>query len=280
MSSYKKPIIASIKTVFEFISNIPFLGKNLNSLSCIYSEVYSGFSYDFRKNGELAIIKALPSIVGASKPVIFDVGANVGDWTNLLKQFLPNADVHCFEISPKTFANLKKNTAQLSDIHLNNFGLSDKEGEMVFTDFGENNGGNTLVGNPSFCHRDNAQKSSAILTTGDAYVSKNNVQRIDFLKMDVEGWEYFVLKGFGEFLDPKNISVMQFEYGYAHADVHTLMRDFYNLLAPKGYAIGRLCKNGVDFSPFHFSLNDFKSGPNFVACSPELFEKLSCFSHR
>jgi hypothetical protein len=44
-----------------------------------------------------------------------------------------------------------------------------------------------------------------------------------------------------------------------------LMRDFYKLFNEYGYAIGRLTKKGVSFEPWNYKMNDFKSGPNYIA---------------
>ena len=111
------------------------------------------------------------------------------------------------------------------------------------------------------------------------YCKTNNIKSIDFLKIDVEGSEHMVLEGFTDLLSKKAIKVIQFEYGYANADVHFLMRDFFKFFERFGYIIGKLIKNGVIFSDFDYKLNDFNSGPNFVAIRNDdiqLKELISC----
>lgn len=49
------------------------------------------------------------------------------------------------------------------------------------------------------------------LTTGEKYALANDLNHVDFLKIDVEGMDYRVLQGFGRSL--KNIDVIQFEFG-------------------------------------------------------------------
>src|SRR5690606_34205235 len=62
-----------------------------------------GYSYDFDRNGERRLLEVLASV-----PVrtVFDVGANVGDWSLAAAQALPLATIHCFELSPRTFKTL------------------------------------------------------------------------------------------------------------------------------------------------------------------------------
>lgn len=91
------------------------------------------------------------------------------------------------------------------------------------------------------------------------------IESIDILKIDVEGADHLVLKGFSKILEKNNIRLIQFEYGYTHGDAKFLMRDFYELFEGYGYIVGRLTKKGVKFEDWHYKMNDFKSGPNYVA---------------
>ena len=103
------------------------------------------------------------------------------------------------------------------------------------------------------------------LESGDSYCKRNNIKEIDILKIDVEGAEHLVLKGFSDMLSEGAIKAIQFEYGYTHADAKFLIKDFYKLLKGYDYLIGPLKPSGVLFMDFDYALNDFKSGPNYVA---------------
>jgi hypothetical protein len=63
----------------------------------------------------------------------------------------------------------------------------------------------------------------------------------------------------------KRIRALQFEYGYTNGDNNFLMRDFYDLLNEHGFILGPLKPNGVWFMDFDYGMNNFNSGPNFVA---------------
>ncbi len=224
---------------------------------------YEGFSYSFRDNGEERLLDTLSEI---NVKTVFDVGANIGGWTEIASLKFNSAKVHSFEISQATFNSLQKKHGSNKRIFLNNFGLSDRQGEFEYKDYGENSGVNSLIMDADF-HDQYISPTlvKAVLETGNEYCKKNSIHEIDFLKIDVEGAEHLVLSGFSDLLEVGAIKVIQFEYGYTHADAKFLIKDFYKLLEKYGYAIGPLKPNGVIFMDFDYALNDFNSGPNFVA---------------
>jgi FkbM family methyltransferase len=222
----------------------------------------NNFSYDFHKNGERELIFKLKSINPA---VVLDVGANIGEWTKIALNSFPSASIHCFELSNSTYGNLIKNIKN-PRAHLHNFGLSSNEGTFQYKDYGENSGVNTLLLNATYHDaRTSPKLKQGILNTGDRFCRSNGIDFVDFLKIDVEGAEHYVLLGFEDMLKKRAIRLIQFEYGYTNGDSKFLMRDFYELFCDCGYKVGRIRKDGVTFEDWNYRLNDFKSGPNYVA---------------
>ena len=248
------------KYIFRAIFN-PLYG--LYILAKKYIIRYEGFSYSFKKNGEEYL---LDKLISSDIKTVFDVGANIGNWTEIAHKKFSNSTIHAFEISEKTFKVLKRRYQDNSQIVLNNFGLSDKSGEFEYKDYGKNSGVNSLILDSDF---HDFQIKSKILKTmidiGDEYCLNNNVHSIDFLKIDVEGAEHLVLGGFTNLLKSGKIKVIQFEYGYTHADAKFLIKDFYKLFNSFEYVLGPLKPSGVIFMDFDYALNDFNSGPNYVA---------------
>ena len=246
----------------------------LYKLSKSYIRTYEGFSYRFAKNGEARLLRKLRDF---NIQTVFDVGANVGDWSEIAVSNFPNAKVHAFELSEDTFENLAKSAAA-HGFKANNFGLSDQEMEITYKDYGADSTVNTIVGNADF----HDQKMPATIktgkvSTGDNYCETNDIQFIDILKIDVEGAEHMVLAGFEKMLSERRVAVIQFEYGFVNGDANFLMKDFYRLFEKWGYAVGPLKPRGVIFGDFEYRLNNFNSGPNFIAVSndrPDLVEAL------
>ncbi len=233
---------------------------------------YEGFSYRFSRNGEARLLRQL-SRVGIK--TVFDVGANIGDWGVIAVAHFRGADIHAFELSEETFLQLEK-TAKEHEFKANNFGLSDQETEIRYKDYGAGSTVNTIVGGADFHDaRIDAREKLGRVTTGDIYCANNGIDHIDLLKIDVEGAEHMVLAGFEKMLAERRIDVVQFEYGFVNGDAHFLMKDFYRLFEAHGYSIGPLKPHGVIFGAFDYRLNNFNSGPNFVAVSnsrPDLIE--------
>lgn len=228
-----------------------------------YVRWVDGFSFDFGKNGEAFLLKQLGQI---NPETVLDIGANVGNWSQEALSALPGTRIHAFELSQSTYATLSKRFAEDSRVQVNNFGLADTQGAINYKDYGPDSTVNTiLMKNILFDQSRSWQTQTATLTTGDQYCAEQSVDFIDFLKIDVEGAESRVLKGFEGMLAAAKIRMVQFEYGYLNGDAHVLMRDFYDLFDGLGYRIGLLRGSGVHFMDWTYKLNDFDSGPNFVA---------------
>jgi len=244
--------------------------KILYFLSKIYIRKYEGFAYDFEINGEKKLIKLLSQ---KKFNIIFDVGANRGDWSSVILEEFNNAKIHTFELSKSTFKEIAQNLKSERVKH-NNIGLSNIEGKISYKDYGEElDVMNTIVVNASYWdYKKQPEIKNASVNSGDNYCEKEGIDFIDFLKIDVEGSENLVLEGFSKMLKQKKIRIIQFEYGYLNGDQHFLMKDFFNFFENFGYEVGVLKPQGVIFKKFSYELNNFLSGPNFIAIIKSDFE--------
>lgn len=180
----------------------------------------------------------------AKNRIIFDVGANIGNYTRNLNTVMSGV-IYAFEPSPQTFALLKDNLAGNANIQLNNVGLSDKVCTMpLFSDTPTS--GITSVYNRRLKHfnLNVTNQGEAHFTTLDKYCNEHNIDHIDFLKMDVEGHELAVLNGASEMLEKNAIDYIQFEFGGCNIDSHTFFQDFWYMLHNK-YRIYRILRDGL-----------------------------------
>jgi FkbM family methyltransferase len=123
--------------------------------------------------------------------VFFDIGSNFGYYSLTLAAALKRqCRVHAFEPNPKTYARL------LGHIERNGMGnvvsahqvaLSDTEGTATLIERSDNSGASRL-GN-------DAAGVSVDVTTLDAFCTAHATERLDGLKIDVEGYEARVLTG-------------------------------------------------------------------------------------
>ena len=114
-----------------------------------------------------------------------DIGAHVGIWTRRLA--VSFCDVIAFEPLGKHIECHIKNCAGLEHIKLHQVALSNENGHSLMTTK-DNNSGMSTLGNAHFRETD---KQMVETRTLDSY----NLPKIDFIKMDVEGWEEQVLEG-------------------------------------------------------------------------------------
>lgn len=159
--------------------------------------------------------------------VIFDVG--VGNFSVFFDK--NEHEVHYFEPHSISFNELKTKGVNNKKYFLNNFGLGDKD-EIL-----------PLFIEGSLFNRNMSNKiiDQCAVKTGLDYCIQNEIEQIDFLKIDVEGMETKVLLGFGNFL--KNVRYIQFEYGIGLRDAGSNLKEIMDILKPFGF--NNFYKNGI-----------------------------------
>ncbi len=133
-----------------------------------------------------------------SDDVIFDVGANIGDTVLHFAKMLNNTGkVYGFEPVPALFERLKKNVAlnNFTNIVINNIALSDKKADLFFNLPAAQNSGGIFLSNTA---TDNTKKVLAV--SMDDFCFENKIEKLNVIKIDVEGFELKVLQGATETL--------------------------------------------------------------------------------
>ncbi len=130
--------------------------------------------------------------------VVIDAGAWIGDFAAYASK--KGARSYAFEPSPSNIKYLEKtvayNKGNGGSITIVPFGLGEKEESVDFfeNDLSDNTGGN------SFNIEKGAGNKTLTITTLDSWVKRNNIDRIDFIKADIEGFERYMLRGATEVL--------------------------------------------------------------------------------
>jgi len=205
-----------------------------------------GEGADFRNSGEEKVMDYInKKLEGGATPTLFDVGANIGSYSLLLKDKFIGAKIYSFEPSKKTFDELKFNLRNEWNIIPINYGLSNKSGKVILYYNTELSAGASLYKRKWDNYGVDLDKEEKVnVITLDEFCKNENIKEIDFLKMDVEGNELNVLKGAKEMLNKKKIRFIQFEFGGCHIDSKTPFRDFWNLLS-EDYNIYRIFSGGI-----------------------------------
>jgi FkbM family methyltransferase len=132
--------------------------------------------------------------------IVLDLGANIGAFSCAAAS--KGAKVFAFEPTESTLPLLSQNAELYDDFNVVPMAVSDKSGEAKFlvNDFSSsdiNIGSNTLANN----NRKGFHKEVTVKTiTVDDFVRERNLERVDFIKADIEGAERLMLAGATETL--------------------------------------------------------------------------------
>lgn len=230
-----------------------------------------GTGSQVHSSGEEAVFALVKQRSDPASPLcIFDVGANQGQYLRLIQQHLAGVpcSVHCFEPSPTTFKILAQNAGDRAGVTLNPFGLGREAGEFDLHSDAEGSG---LA---SLSHRrldhfgiQFSRRERVELRTLDAYCAANGVDRIDLLKLDVEGHELDALRGGARTFAERRVRAVTFEFGGCNIDSRTFFQDFYYFLVGHGLtSIFRILPNGTlaRIPSYRESLEQFRT-MNFLA---------------
>lgn len=244
---------------------------NLHRHGLIQIGALNGF--DHESNGELYFIeKVLPTVLQQqTNPVFFDVGANVGDYSIALRRNFAVAKILAFEPVESTFNILKSNTIN-HQISIYNLGLSDSAGTgVLYNTVTDTNNQIASVYKDVFAEVFNndseLQPVNFQMDTIDAFCGRNSIDRIDFLKIDVEGHELFVLKGAKNAILNGRIRVIQLEFNTHNLYAKVSLRDFYTLL--KGYHFYRLHQRNLVRLGDYIPVNEIFTAQNIIAIHPD-----------
>lgn len=224
--------------------------------------------------------------------VVFDIGANIGQFTILFSSLVgKQGSVHAFEPVDKTYSKLLKNLESWKlreNVKDGQIALSDKNSEaVIYTPIGD------LTQSSLMQHADSTswiegmkkekiEHQKVKLMTIDSYMAENSIKRVNYIKCDVEGSEFSVMKGALKLLSKADRPIILLEFFPAWAkDFGYDALDLFSFLKSKGgYLVfhlqGKVLQEVTDFSSempgiFPNSLNYLCLPPQ---TGPEVFKSL------
>ncbi|NMF58274.1 FkbM family methyltransferase [Pseudanabaena yagii] len=212
----------------------------------------------------------------SSGDVVFDVGANVGNWSFQVLSNHNSVEIHMFEAIPQNYYTLIKNYADIlreGNIFPNNIALSNCEKIQDCYFYSQDPALSTMyrrLGVEQLLNLAPPTKFSLPTITLDTYCQQRNIHHINFLKIDVEGAELDVLMGAIQFLKKGSIDIIQFEYGGTYQDAGITLQQIYELLEENHYFVFKIEDEDIEFIPVFSSEYEDYQYSNFLAISDRI----------
>jgi len=170
---------------------------------------------------------------------IFDVGANDGDTAIALLDAFPKARVLSFEPHPSTYARLIARMGNRPHFEGFNLGMGAEVGDVEMIEYDESKM-NSLTPDARYAKRVGTQRSSirVKVSTGEIFCGERGIDRIDLLKIDTEGFDLVVLRGFAGMLERRAVRFVLVEFNDLVAKEGVFggaLLPFDELLRPMGF---------------------------------------------
>ncbi|HXG84622.1 MAG TPA: FkbM family methyltransferase [Pyrinomonadaceae bacterium] len=184
---------------------------------------------------------------------VFDVGANVGELTLLFSRFAAGGRVHAFEASRAAFERLETvcRAANRHNVVLNHIALADKKGSILLHVYdGSYLSFNSQAVRPLKDYGLNLEPvgtEETTATTIDDYCEEKRIERVDLLKIDVEGAELQVMRGARKMLESRRVGCLTFEFGQTTFDMGNRPKEIEDYLGEMNYKIRNIVKGNPVF---------------------------------
>ncbi len=188
---------------------------------------------------------------------ILDIGANIGTTSLYFASLNANAKIISFEPHPDTFKRAEENIKLNSfrNIELLNIGLGEQKAELKLYEVNENNPGMNRI----LAEETNLPYKIIQVDLLDKIMEEKNTPPVDFIKIDVEGFEYSVLKGGANTLKNKPVLFIELDDNNLRENNSTA-EELIKMLYAIGYTrfyradTSEAVSSATNFSHCHFDL--------------------------
>ena len=213
--------------------------------------------------------KVLKLLVDSNSPTILDVGANNGSSLVEFKKWWPSSKVHCFEPQSECWDELDDLSNEFTNVHINKFALGNKNDESKEFYSHDLNTGISGFNKINIESKDSIDlsklsndskslenhkktinhKRNVQVKRLDEYIKNDkNINQIDLLKIDTQGYELEILEGLGTELNKVRILITElmfydyYEKSLSFYELESILRPFNFSL----YDINHVAKNPMN----------------------------------
>ena len=215
--------------------------------------------------------KTLKFLINSNNPTIFDVGANNGSSLEIFKEYWPESNVHCFEPQEECWNDLENCASryQNGSVFINKFAVgheSIKSAKFYSHDLNTGISGfnkinlksndsielNKIKGDKdlvkNYKETLNHEREIDIIPISEYLKNFKNINKIDLLKIDTQGFEPEVIQGFGSDLSKVNVIITELMF-YDFYERKLSFTDIEKYMIPHNfrlYDISHIAKNPMN----------------------------------
>lgn len=204
--------------VNEYFFKYKFSAYDYSTIEFLFNEVFISNEYYFEPSTQ--------------EPFIIDCGANIGMSILYFKKLFPGSKIIAFEANPYAFKLLEENMKvnEIKNVELHNIALFDKETEISFF-IGENIG--TLLGSIK-AERGGSNELKIKAQKLSNYLK--NIERVDLIKMDVEGAELNIISDLFDSLTIQKTKEYIIEYHHNMNEDKSILSSFLQKFESNGFS--------------------------------------------
>ncbi len=247
--------------------------KNLGNYGLNY-----GAGAGIEISGELIALQKVMEVLSTNEcqePWLFvDAGAHKGEYTDRILRLSREKEftLLAMEPVPVFYDALKDRFKGVDAVECLNIGLDEVKGTKSIYYIPNREGSTSMhfhKGALNFASDKEVNRLEARFDALDHIFEEKNWPILHFLKLDLEGNEFYALKGAERLLNASKLLVIQFEFGEHNINSRVFFKDFFDLLNP-GFQIFRILKKGFyPISEYDPELEVFKTS-NFICFSRKL----------
>jgi FkbM family methyltransferase len=189
--------------------------------------------------------------VGRIDPVIFDVGANVGQSITRFRGLFQRSTIHAFEPDARAFQTLRERFEGVDGVTLNPVALGAAASTATLHRYSFHEVSSLVpLDDASWWRREldlqEVEQTTVPVDTLDRYCAAQGIETIDLLKIDVQGFEPECLRGAAGMLAARKIGAIQLEvllHPLYARPIH--FADIEALLVPHGYRLFTVFDLGI-----------------------------------
>lgn len=202
------------------------------------------FGFELRKTCLTDPFWVQSQLVKKADPVIFDVGAAVGEVSDKYRKLFPDCTIHAFEPFPASYSSLNRRFTGATYVHLNQVAVGETVGSASLTSNSSPWTNSVLPTDPAAVDSwgggvlETKSTLPVQMTTIDEYCREHSIQFIDILKLDIQGGELKALQGAKAVLDAGRVGLVFMEIIHARTYVgQPLFKDYLEFFHEVGYAM-------------------------------------------